>query len=72
MLVAQALRNHEEYVDTFYQMDLFIPKAALIWGHKDQEYREEVASIITCIASKEISFKTGATFDISGGRATFW
>ena len=35
MLVAEALRNYEEYVDTLYQMGPSIPEAALISGHKD-------------------------------------
>ncbi|MCA0451357.1 MAG: 3-oxoacyl-ACP reductase, partial [Proteobacteria bacterium] len=26
---------------------------------------------ITCLASEDVSFSTGATFDISGGRATY-
>lgn len=32
---------------------------------------EELASIITWLASEECSFTTGAVFDISGGRATY-
>jgi NAD(P)-dependent dehydrogenase (short-subunit alcohol dehydrogenase family) len=32
---------------------------------------EELASMITWIASEECSFTTGAVFDISGGRATY-
>ncbi len=32
---------------------------------------EELASLITWIASEECSFTTGAVFDISGGRATY-
>lgn len=32
---------------------------------------DEVASLITWIASSECSFSTGAVFDISGGRATY-
>lgn len=32
---------------------------------------EEVASLICFLASEECSFSTGATFDISGGRATY-
>ena len=32
---------------------------------------EEVASLVCFLASEELSFSTGATFDISGGRATF-
>ena len=31
----------------------------------------EIANMIAWVASKENSFTTGATFDISGGRATF-
>jgi NAD(P)-dependent dehydrogenase (short-subunit alcohol dehydrogenase family) len=31
----------------------------------------EVASLVAFLASEELSFSTGATFDISGGRATF-
>lgn len=31
----------------------------------------EVAGLIAFLASEEMSFSTGATFDISGGRATF-
>ncbi len=30
MLVAEVLINQEEYADTFYQMGLAIPEAALI------------------------------------------
>jgi NAD(P)-dependent dehydrogenase (short-subunit alcohol dehydrogenase family) len=32
---------------------------------------EEVASLVAFLASEELSFSTGATFDISGGRATY-
>ena len=32
---------------------------------------EEVANLVAFLASEELSFSTGATFDISGGRATF-
>ena len=32
---------------------------------------DEVAALITFLASEELSFSTGATFDISGGRAVF-
>ena len=32
---------------------------------------EEVASLICFLASEELSFATGATFDISGGRAVY-
>jgi 3-oxoacyl-[acyl-carrier protein] reductase len=32
---------------------------------------EEVASLVCWLASEECSFSTGATFDISGGRAVF-
>ena len=32
---------------------------------------EEVAALICWLASEEMSFSTGATFDISGGRATY-
>ena len=32
---------------------------------------EEVASLVAWLASSECSFSTGATFDISGGRATY-
>ena len=32
---------------------------------------EEVAALICWLASEDMSFSTGATFDISGGRATF-
>jgi 3-oxoacyl-[acyl-carrier protein] reductase len=32
---------------------------------------EEVASLICWLASEEMSFSTGACFDISGGRATY-
>jgi 3-oxoacyl-[acyl-carrier protein] reductase len=32
---------------------------------------EEVAALICWLASEECSFSTGATYDISGGRATF-
>lgn len=32
---------------------------------------EEVASLIAWLASEDMSFSTGATFDISGGRATY-
>ncbi|HEY1479524.1 MAG TPA: SDR family oxidoreductase [Gaiellales bacterium] len=31
----------------------------------------EVASLVAFLASEELSFSTGATYDISGGRATF-
>ena len=32
---------------------------------------DEVASLVTWLASEECSFSTGAVFDISGGRATY-
>jgi 3-oxoacyl-[acyl-carrier protein] reductase len=32
---------------------------------------EEVAALICWLASEELSFSTGACFDISGGRATY-
>jgi 3-oxoacyl-[acyl-carrier protein] reductase len=32
---------------------------------------EEVAELIAFLASDRMTFSTGATFDISGGRATF-
>ena len=32
---------------------------------------EEVAALIAFLASDEMTFSTGATFDISGGRAVF-
>ncbi len=32
---------------------------------------EEVASMVTWLASEEASFSTAAVFDISGGRATY-
>jgi 3-oxoacyl-[acyl-carrier protein] reductase len=32
---------------------------------------EEIASIAAFCASQECSFTTGATFDVSGGRATY-
>ncbi|WP_374449195.1 SDR family oxidoreductase [Stella sp.] len=32
---------------------------------------EEVAALVAWLASEDCSFSTGATFDISGGRATF-
>jgi len=32
---------------------------------------EEVAALVTWLASEECSFSTGATYDISGGRAVF-
>jgi 3-oxoacyl-[acyl-carrier protein] reductase len=32
---------------------------------------EEVAALICWLASEDCSFSTGATFDISGGRATY-
>ena len=32
---------------------------------------EEVAALICWLASEECSFSTGATFDISGGRAVY-
>jgi 3-oxoacyl-[acyl-carrier protein] reductase len=31
----------------------------------------EVANLVAFLASEDLSFSTGATFDISGGRATF-
>jgi 3-oxoacyl-[acyl-carrier protein] reductase len=33
--------------------------------------REEVAALVCWLASEECSFSTGATFDISGGRAVY-
>jgi 3-oxoacyl-[acyl-carrier protein] reductase len=32
---------------------------------------DEVAALIAWLASEECSFSTGATYDISGGRAVF-
>ena len=32
---------------------------------------DEVANLISWLASEDCSFSTGATFDISGGRATY-
>jgi len=32
---------------------------------------EEIAALVTWLASDENSFTTGAVFDISGGRATY-
>jgi len=32
---------------------------------------EEVANLIAFLASEEMSFSTGATYDISGGRAVY-
>ena len=32
---------------------------------------EEVANLVSWLASSECSFSTGAVFDISGGRATY-
>jgi 3-oxoacyl-[acyl-carrier protein] reductase len=32
---------------------------------------EEVAALVCWLASRECSFSTGATFDISGGRTTY-
>jgi NAD(P)-dependent dehydrogenase (short-subunit alcohol dehydrogenase family) len=32
---------------------------------------DEIAALVAWLASKECSFSTGATFDISGGRATY-
>jgi 2-dehydro-3-deoxy-L-rhamnonate dehydrogenase (NAD+) len=32
---------------------------------------EEVAALISWLASEECSFSTGATYDISGGRAVY-
>lgn len=32
---------------------------------------EEVAALVSFLASREVSFSTGAVFDISGGRATY-
>src|SRR5262249_44239089 len=32
---------------------------------------DEVAALVCWLASEECSFSTGATFDISGGRATY-
>jgi 3-oxoacyl-[acyl-carrier protein] reductase len=32
---------------------------------------EEVASLVSWLASEECSYSTGAVFDLSGGRATY-
>jgi NAD(P)-dependent dehydrogenase (short-subunit alcohol dehydrogenase family) len=32
---------------------------------------QEVAALVTWLASEECSFSTGAVFDLSGGRATY-
>ena len=32
---------------------------------------EEIAAMVAFLASDECSFSTGATFDLSGGRATY-
>src|SRR3989442_10231864 len=33
---------------------------------------EEIASLVCWLASEDCAFSTGAVFDISGGRATYW
>jgi 2-dehydro-3-deoxy-L-rhamnonate dehydrogenase (NAD+) len=57
-IVAQSTPEHIEY------MTSRIPLARL--GRP-----EEVASLICWLASDEMTFSTGACFDISGGRATY-
>ena len=57
-IVAQSTQEHIEY------MTSRIPLARL--GQP-----EEVASLICWLASDEMTFSTGACFDISGGRATY-
>jgi 2-dehydro-3-deoxy-L-rhamnonate dehydrogenase (NAD+) len=57
-IVAQSTQEHIEY------MTSRIPLARL--GQP-----EEVASLICWLASEEMTFSTGACFDISGGRATY-
>jgi 3-oxoacyl-[acyl-carrier protein] reductase len=57
-LVAQSTEEHIAY------MTSRIPLARL--GRP-----EEVASLICWLASEEMTFSTGACFDISGGRATY-
>jgi 3-oxoacyl-[acyl-carrier protein] reductase len=32
---------------------------------------EEVAALVSWLSSDEVSFSTGAVYDISGGRATY-
>jgi len=32
---------------------------------------DEIAALVTWLASEDCSFSTGAVFDISGGRATY-
>ena len=51
----------QEHID---YMTARIPLARL--GEAD-----EVAALICWLASEELSFSTGAVFDISGGRATY-
>jgi 3-oxoacyl-[acyl-carrier protein] reductase len=57
-LVGQSTQEHIDY------MTARIPLARL--GRPD-----EVASLICWLASEEMTFSTGACFDISGGRATY-
>ena len=57
-IVAQSTQEHIDY------MTSRIPLARL--GRPD-----EVASLICWLASEEMTFSTGACFDISGGRATY-
>ncbi len=57
-IVAQSTQEHIDY------MTSRIPLARL--GRP-----EEVASLICWLASEEMTFSTGACFDISGGRATY-
>jgi Enoyl-(Acyl carrier protein) reductase len=33
---------------------------------------QEIAALVAWLASEECSFSTGAVFDLSGGRSTYW
>ena len=56
-------------------LERFAPEQVRSWVERIPMGRmgklEEVAALVSWLASKECSFSTGAVFDISGGRATY-
>ena len=56
--------------------DQMTPRTHRIHAVEDSDGRfgtiEEATSLVCWLASEECSFTTGAVFDLSGGRATYW
>ena len=58
-----------QLLDQFSQEHLDYMLAKIPLGRLGQP--DEVAALVAWLASEEMSFSTGATFDVSGGRASF-